>query len=91
MDIIPNEFGSPTTPSVVAFTGEEVRIGEAAKEQAVTNPTRTIYDVNRIIGRKYSDTAVQEAKKDLSYEIVDRDGNPYIKVDVKGETKFFSP
>lgn len=53
VEIIPNELGNRITPSVVAFTDEERLIGEAAKNQATINPTRTLYDVKRLIGRKY--------------------------------------
>ena len=67
-------------------------IGEAAKNQATVNPTRTLYDIKRLIGRKYSDKTVQYDKKYLPYEIVDKDTKPYIKVpEVKGETKIFAP
>lgn len=53
VEIIPNEMGNRITPSVVAFTDDERLIGEAAKNQATVNPTRTLYDVKRLIGRKY--------------------------------------
>lgn len=52
VEIIPNELGNRITPSVVSFTDSERLIGEAAKNQAATNPTRTLYDVKRLIGRK---------------------------------------
>lgn len=58
VEIIPNELGNRITPSVVAFTDEERLIGESAKNQAVNNPTRTLYDVKRLIGRKYTDPTV---------------------------------
>jgi heat shock protein 5 len=92
VEVIPNELGNRITPSVVAFTDEERLIGEAAKNQLTINPTRTLYDVKRLIGRKYSDKTVQYDKKYLPYEIVDRDGKPYIEVpEVRGVTKVFSP
>ena len=53
VEIIPNELGNRITPSVVAFSDEERLIGAAAKNQAAINPTRTVYDVKRLIGRKY--------------------------------------
>lgn len=58
VEIIPNELGNRITPSVVAFTDEERLIGESAKNQAVNNPSRTLYDVKRLIGRKYTDKTV---------------------------------
>jgi heat shock protein 5 len=57
-EIIPNELGNRITPSVVAFTDDERLIGEAAKNQATVNPTRTLYDVKRLIGRKYTDKTI---------------------------------
>lgn len=67
-------------------------IGEAAKNQVTINPSRTLYDVKRLIGRRYTDKTVQYDKKYLPFEIVDRDGKPYIEVpEVRGETKVFSP
>lgn len=92
VEVIPNELGNRITPSVVAFTDEERLTGEAAKNQVTVNPTRTLYDVKRLIGRRYSDKTVQYDKKYLPYEIVDKDGKPYIQVpNVKGETKVYSP
>jgi heat shock protein 5 len=58
VEIITNELGNRITPSVVAFTDEERLIGEAAKNQGTVNPTRTVYDVKRLIGRKYTDKTV---------------------------------
>jgi len=51
-------MGNRITPSVVGFNGEERLIGEAAKNQATINPTNTVYDVKRLIGRKYHDKTV---------------------------------
>ena len=69
----------------MAFTNEEILIGEAAKNQAAINPYRTLYDVKRLIGRKYADRTVQYDKKYLPYDIVDKEGRPYIRVpEVKG-------
>lgn len=91
VEIIPNELGNRITPSVVAFTDEERLIGEAAKNQAAINPSRTLYDVKRLIGRRYGDQTVQHDKKFLPYEIVDNNGKPYIRTQFKGDNKNFSP
>jgi heat shock protein 5 len=91
VEIIPNELGNRITPSIVAFTDEERLVGEAAKNQGALNPARTIYSVKRLIGRKYSDKEVQLDKKLLPYDIVNKDGKPYIQVEVKGEKKVYSP
>lgn len=92
VEIIPNELGNRITPSVVAFTDEERLIGEAAKNQATINPSRTLYDVKRLIGRKYNDKTVQYDKKYLPYDIVDKETRPYIRVPgIQGETKTYAP
>ena len=91
VEIIPNELGNRITPSVVAFTDDDRLVGEAAKNQAALNPKRTIYSVKRLIGRKYNDKEVQMDKKLLPYDIIDKDGKPYIQVETKGEKKLYSP
>lgn len=58
VEIITNEMGNRITPSVVAFTEDERLIGEAAKNQAALNPSNTVYDVKRLVGRKYLDKTV---------------------------------
>jgi len=75
----------------VSFSDEERLIGESAKNQATVNPTRTLYDVKRLIGRKYTDKSIQNDKKYLPFDIVDKDGKPYIKTVVKGTAKTYSP
>eukprot|EP01120_Amphizonella_sp_Union-15-10_P016720 TRINITY_DN897_c0_g1_i1.p1 TRINITY_DN897_c0_g1~~TRINITY_DN897_c0_g1_i1.p1 ORF type:complete len:577 (-),score=143.62 TRINITY_DN897_c0_g1_i1:285-1841(-) len=78
-------------PSYVAWTDEERLVGESAKNQAALNPTNTVYDVKRLIGRRFNDPTVQRDMKLLPYKIVDRDGKPYVQVQVKGENKVYSP
>mmetsp|Transcript_28988 Transcript_28988/g.81654 ORF Transcript_28988/g.81654 Transcript_28988/m.81654 type:complete len:662 (+) Transcript_28988:239-2224(+) len=91
VEIIANDQGNRITPSYVAFTSDERLIGDAAKNQATSNPAGTIYDVKRLIGRNFNDKEVQRDKKLVSYDIVDNGGKPYVSVDVKGEIKTFSP
>jgi len=91
VEIIPNDQGNRITPSYVAFTDDERLIGEAAKNQATVNPSQTLFDVKRLIGRKYTDSTVQKDKQLLPYEIINKDGKPNIQVKVKGENKVFSP
>ncbi|KAF3976580.1 hypothetical protein CMV_000258 [Castanea mollissima] len=91
VEIIANDQGNRITPSWVAFTDTERLIGEAAKNQAALNAERTIFDVKRLIGRKFDDPEVQRDIKFFPYKIVNKDGKPYIQVKVKGETKVFSP
>jgi len=68
--VIENAEGARTTPSVVAWTDKEQLVGASAKRQAVTNPENTVHAVKRLIGRKFSDAAVQQDIKTLSYKIV---------------------
>lgn len=91
VEIIPNETGSQITPSVVGFADEERLVGSGAKNQASVNPEGTVYDVKRLIGRKYTDSSVQSDAKYLPYKIVNKDGKPYINVDFKGANKTYSP
>jgi len=96
VEIIPNDQGNRITPSYVAFpideSAEEQRlIGEAAKQQATIQPEQTLFDVKRLIGRRYKDKSVQSDKKLLPFNIVDKAGKPYIRVQVKGEMKDFTP
>jgi len=93
IQIIPNEQGNRITPSYVAFNPEngERLIGDAAKNQASLNPRNTIFDVKRLIGRRYSDATVQHDKKLLPFNIIDKDGKPFIQVEIKGERKVYAP
>eukprot|EP00249_Psilotum_nudum_P017242 c26230_g1_i1 orf=155-2158(+) len=92
VEIIANDQGNRITPSWVAFTDTERLIGEAAKNQAAVNPERTIFDVKRLIGRKFEDREVQRDMKLVPYKIINKDGKPYIQVKIKdGEVKVFSP
>ncbi|KAK3418591.1 hypothetical protein EUGRSUZ_H04513 [Eucalyptus grandis] len=80
VEIIANDQGNRITPSWVAFTDSERLIGEAAKNQAAMNAERTIFDVKRLIGRKFDDAEVQRDIKYLPYKVVNKDGKPYIQV-----------
>eukprot|EP00823_Brevimastigomonas_motovehiculus_P004692 TRINITY_DN31_c0_g2_i1.p1 TRINITY_DN31_c0_g2~~TRINITY_DN31_c0_g2_i1.p1 ORF type:complete len:671 (-),score=268.92 TRINITY_DN31_c0_g2_i1:490-2502(-) len=92
VQIIPNDQGNRITPSYVAFTesGERL-VGDAAKNQASLNPKNTVFDVKRLIGRTFSDPALQHDKKVLPFDIVPKDGKPFIQVEMKGEKKLFAP
>lgn len=92
VEIIANEFGTRTVPSYIAFTDTERLIGQSAKNQANLNPTNTVYDAKRLIGRKFSDQLVQNDIKLFSFNVED-DGNdkPIISVEYKNEQKKFYP
>ena len=92
VEIIPNDQGNRITPSYVSWDPQGERlIGDAAKNQATVNPEQTVFDVKRLIGRKYGDKTVQADKKLLPFKIVAKDDKPFVEVDVKGETKSFAP
>jgi len=92
VEIIANDQGNRTTPSYVAFTDTERLVGDAAKNQANMNPTNTVYDAKRMIGRRYNDPIVQDDMKLWSYGVKDDGSNrPKVKVDYKGEEKLFYP
>lgn len=92
VEIIPNSMGNRTTASWVSFTESERIIGEGAKSASTSNPANTIYDIKRLMGRKYSDPNTQKEIKNFPYKIVPTDGDR-LKVEVmfKGEVKQFSP
>ncbi|MCJ1249057.1 Heat shock protein ssb1 [Trapelia coarctata] len=91
VEIIANEQGSFTTPSFVSFTDEERLIGEAAKNQAAMNPTNTIFDIKRLIGRRFDDPTVKKDIESWPFKVVDQGGNPMVQVEYLKETKTFSP
>jgi len=91
VDIIANELGNRITPSYVAFTETERLIGDAAKNQLAANPENTVFDVKRFIGRKYSEDTVQQDKRHLPYDVINKGDKPFVSVTVKGEKKEFAP
>jgi len=90
VEIIANDQGNRTTPSYVAFTETERLIGDAAKSQAAMNANNTVFDAKRLIGRKFTDAAVQSDMKHWPFSVVaGPGGTPIIKVEYKGEEKTF--
>ena len=89
VEIIANDQGNRITPSYVAFTDTERLIGDAAKNQATNNPTRTVFDAKRLIGRKYSDKEVQRDVKMFPFKVVEKDSKPCIEVELKEGKKVF--
>ncbi|MFS7957488.1 putative Heat shock protein 70 family [Helianthus anomalus] len=91
IEIIANDQGNRITPSYVAFNDTERLVGDAAKNQAAFNPTNTIFDVKRLIGRKASDQIVQEDMKLWPFKVVAGSGDkPKIVVKYKNEDKEFA-
>jgi len=92
VEIIANDQGNRTTPSYVAFNDTERLIGDAAKNQVAMNPTNTVFDAKRLIGRKFSDPVVQADMKHWPFKVITRgDEKPLIEVQFRGETKTFNP
>jgi len=92
VEIIANDQGNRTTPSYVAFTDTERLIGDAAKNQVAMNPSNTVFDAKRLIGRKFSDPVVQSDMKHWPFKVISKEGDkPFIQVEYKGETKEFAP
>jgi L1 cell adhesion molecule like protein len=89
--IIQNEVGNRTTPSQVAFTSKDRLIGNAAKNQSIMNPTNTIFDAKRMIGRKFNDETLQNDINYFPFKVINDNNNPKIEVDYHGEKKIFSP
>merc|ERR1719424_372494 len=72
VEIVANDQGNRITPSYVAFTDNERLIGDAANNQATSNPINTVFDAKRLIGRKYSDKDVQRDMKMFPFKVVDK-------------------
>ncbi|GJP76603.1 hypothetical protein CLOP_g7023 [Closterium sp. NIES-67] len=91
VEIIANDQGNRTTPSFVAFTDTERLIGDAAKNQVAMNPTNTVFDAKRLIGRRFSDPTVQADMKHWPFKVFSGPGDkPTIEVQYKGESKQFA-
>jgi len=87
--VIENSEGARTTPSVVAYTNNEILVGASAKRQAVTNPKNTIYAAKRLIGRKFTEDAVQKDIDLMPYEIIQNgNGDAWVKA---GEQRLAPP
>ena len=87
--VIPNQEGARTTPSIVAFTSKGERlVGQIAKRQALTNPQNTVYSVKRLIGRRFNSPEVRNAQKVLPYQIIEAaNGDAHLQI----EDKVYSP
>jgi molecular chaperone DnaK len=82
--VIENSEGARTTPSIVAYTQDEIIVGASAKRQAVTNPKNTIYASKRLIGRKFKEQAVQKDLDLMPYEIYENsNGDAWVKAQGK--------
>ncbi|CDU17581.1 chaperone DnaK [Plasmodium yoelii 17X] len=91
VEILNNDLGNRITPSYVSFVDGERKVGEAAKLEATLHPTQTVFDVKRLIGRKFDDKEVAKDRTLLPYEIVNNEGKPNIKVQIKDKPTTFAP
>eukprot|EP00117_Sycon_ciliatum_P035302 scpid22271/ scgid26793/ Heat shock cognate 71 kDa protein; Heat shock 70 kDa protein 8 &gt; Heat shock cognate 71 kDa protein; Heat shock 70 kDa protein 8 len=91
VEIIANDQGNRTTPSYVAFNDTERLIGDAAKNQVAMNPTNTVFDAKRLIGRRFDDATVTSDRKHWPFEVVSDGSKPKIEVEYKSEKKTFYP
>jgi len=89
VEIIANDQGNRTTPSYVSSSDSERLIGDAAKNQVAMNPTHTVFDAKRLIGRKFDDAEVQADLKHFPFKVVNKASKPYIQVEYRGEIKEF--
>jgi molecular chaperone DnaK len=79
--VIENSEGARTTPSIVAYANDEILVGASAKRQAVTNPKNTVYAAKRLIGRKFTEEAVQKDIDLMPYKIVENNnGDAWVQV-----------
>ena len=87
--VIPNQEGARTTPSIVGFTAKGERlVGQIAKRQALTNPKNTVFAVKRLIGRKFNSSEVEQARRYLPYGLTQApNGDVHIQI----EEKIYSP
>ncbi|KAL0245190.1 hypothetical protein GEMRC1_009270 [Eukaryota sp. GEM-RC1] len=91
VEVIANDLGNRITPTYVSFTDDERLVGEAAKYAGAANAERTVYDIKRIIGRRFDEQVVQDEKKRFPFEIVNKDNRPYVGFKLAGEKKAYSP
>ncbi|KAL7583165.1 hypothetical protein Lser_V15G42858 [Lactuca serriola] len=90
IQIIPNDQGNRTTPSCVSFVNGERLIGDGAKNQVAMNPANTIFDAKRLIGRRFSDSKVQDDIKLWPFRVIQGPADtPKIVVSYKGHEKEF--
>ena len=93
VEIIPNDYGTRTTQSIISFTKKETLIGESAKLQMIRNSENTIYDSKLLIGRKFDDPEIQNNIKSWSFKLIKdtKSNKPLIQVNYQNEKRNFLP
>ncbi|KAI0221475.1 ATPase with role in protein import into the ER [Massospora cicadina] len=79
VEIIANDQGNRITPSYVAYTDDERLVGDAAKNQAASNPSNTIFDVKRMMGRPFDDDVLQRDLKHFPFKVISKDNKPHVQ------------
>nr|CDS24980.1 Heat shock 70 kDa protein [Echinococcus granulosus] len=90
VEIVANDQDHRITPTCVAFTDKERLFSEAAMYQMAVNPTNTVFDVKRLIGRTFDDKAVQGDMKHWPFKVINSQGMPKFEVEYRGEKKQFA-
>lgn len=90
VEVIANDQGNRTTPSIVAFTDDEILVGDAARNQMISNVENTIFDAKRFIGRNFDDPVVQQEIKNVPYKVVNKNNRPVFAVKYKGSEKYYT-
>jgi len=88
VEIIPNEKGDRTTPSIVSFLDDDIYVGEQTEYKRLKDPKNKIYAVKRIIGRDYCHKEVQEDINNFSYKVINNNGKPQIEINSNGIKKY---
>ncbi|QPG75450.1 hypothetical protein FOA43_002805 [Brettanomyces nanus] len=91
VEILANDQGNRITPSYVAFTEEERLVGDAAKNQASSNTNNTVYDIKRLMGRRFDEKVTQKEIRHMPYKVINQKGRPVVEVTVSNETKQYTP
>ena len=92
VEVLSNDQGNRITPSYVAFTEDGERlIGDAAKNQLTSNPTNTIFDAKRLIGRDWSEESVQKDAKYFPFKLIQKNNKPVIQVSNGADLKNLTP
>ena len=92
VEIIPNSIGEKTTPSIVIFLENKILVGEETTNFLVQNYDTCIYEIKRLIGRKFSDDNLQEEIKKLPFNIIPaNNGSLEVEININGTKKKYSP
>lgn len=89
--IIDNQEGRKTTPSFVAFTNNDILVGDFAKNQMTINPENTAFEAKRLIGRLFDDPTIQNDIKHWPFKVINENGKPKIEVEFKKEKQCYAP